>query len=130
MLRRELKWGAFHCCEAFVLPSHQENFGIAVAEALACGKPVLISNKVNIWREIEQDGAGIVAEDTQAGTNRLFAAWGALSPEAKAKMGRNAAQSFQRRFTVDAMADTLLAVLREGPSAPLYDCIPEGRGSQ
>ena len=32
------------------LPSHQENFGIAVAEALACGKPVLISDKVNIWK--------------------------------------------------------------------------------
>src|SRR6185369_16511419 len=47
LLSGDAKWGAFHGCEAFVLPSHQENFGIAVAEALACGKPVLISNQVN-----------------------------------------------------------------------------------
>ena len=64
----EDKWGAFHAADAFVLPSHQENFGVAVAEALACGLPVLISDKVNIWREIQEDGAGLVAEDTEEGT--------------------------------------------------------------
>ena len=59
MLRGNLKWGSFYSCEAFILPSHQENFGIAVAEALACGKPVLLSNKVNIAAEIERDGVGL-----------------------------------------------------------------------
>ena len=62
-----MKWGALRAAEVFLLPSHQENFGIAVAEALAAGVPVLISNKVNIWREIEADKAGIVAEDTLGG---------------------------------------------------------------
>jgi glycosyltransferase involved in cell wall biosynthesis len=47
MLQGDLKWGALHAAEAFVLPSHQENFGIAVAESLACHTPVLISNR---WR--------------------------------------------------------------------------------
>jgi glycosyltransferase involved in cell wall biosynthesis len=131
MLRRELKWGAFHSCGAFILPSHQENFGIAVAEALACGKPVLISNKVNIWREIEQDGAGIVADDTQAGTDYLIAGWRALSPDARVRMEHCAAQSYKRRFTIDAMADTLLAVLTEGvPAEAIYKCAVEGRGSR
>src|SRR5262249_60464072 len=53
MLQGDAKWGAFYCSEAFMLPSHQENFGISVAEAIGCGLPVLISDKVNIWREVQ-----------------------------------------------------------------------------
>lgn len=64
MLQGDVKWGAVHGCEEFVLPSRQENFAIAVVEALACGKPVLISDQVNIWREIAEDGAGLVGGDT------------------------------------------------------------------
>ncbi|WP_235276577.1 glycosyltransferase [Methylacidiphilum kamchatkense] len=46
--------------DIFILPSYTENFGIAVVEALAMGTPVIISNKVNIWREIRDADAGIV----------------------------------------------------------------------
>ncbi len=52
MISGSLKWGAYRAAEIFVLPSHQENFGVVVAEAMAVGLPPLISNKVNIWREI------------------------------------------------------------------------------
>ena len=72
MLSGEAKWGSLYGCEAFVLPSHQENFGIAVVEALACGKPVLISDQVNIWREIVEDGAGLVEADTEGGVEKLL----------------------------------------------------------
>jgi glycosyltransferase involved in cell wall biosynthesis len=44
----------------FVLPSYSENFGISVIEAMSAGVPVIISDKVNIWREIEEAGAGLV----------------------------------------------------------------------
>jgi glycosyltransferase involved in cell wall biosynthesis len=75
MLRGDAKWGAFHGCEAFILPSHQENFGIAVVEALACGKAVLISSKVNIWREIVESGAGRAEDDSIEGTMALLRWW-------------------------------------------------------
>lgn len=114
MLTGDLKWGAFHAAEAFVLPSHQENFGIAVAEALSCGLPVLISNKVNIWREIAADKAGLVAEDTLEDTRRQLHQWLDMSPAAKAEMGRAAVRCFRERFEIAQAADNLIGVLGAG----------------
>jgi glycosyltransferase involved in cell wall biosynthesis len=108
-----MKWGAFYCAEAFVLPSHQENFGVAVAESLGCGRPVLISNKVNIWREIEAAGAGIVETDSLAGTARLLSRWLAMRTEDRQEMGVRAQQLFRRQFTVEVMAESLLNIIRE-----------------
>jgi glycosyltransferase involved in cell wall biosynthesis len=100
MLTGAAKWGAFYGCEAFVLPSHQENFGIAVVEALACSKPVLISNQVNIWREIEAAQGGLVADDTLAGTKHLLEKWYQLPAPAKHAMGEQAQASYRQYFAV------------------------------
>jgi glycosyltransferase involved in cell wall biosynthesis len=113
MLRNEMKWGAFYAAEAFVLPSHQENFGIAVAEALGCGLPALISDKVNIWREVQSSQAGLVAPDTLGGTIELLRKWLSLSPAQRSAMGYAARDLFIRRFTVDAMAQGLLDVVHK-----------------
>jgi glycosyltransferase involved in cell wall biosynthesis len=111
MLRGEMKWGAFYSAEAFVLPSHQENFGIAVAEALSCGVPVLISDKVNIWREVLAHEAGIVAADTEEGTQALLQNWLRLKPEQRSVMAAQAKALFEERFTIHAMAAGLLDVV-------------------
>ena len=64
----EMKNGAhFVHAEFFFLPSHQENFGVVVAEAMACGVPALISDKINIWREVKDAEAGLIAADTLDG---------------------------------------------------------------
>src|SRR5688572_12599742 len=83
MLTGGEKWGALSAAEAFILPSHQENFGIAVVEALACRTPVLISNKINIWREIEAAGAGYVENDDLPGCARLLERWSTTPPAAR-----------------------------------------------
>jgi glycosyltransferase involved in cell wall biosynthesis len=114
MLQGQMKWGAFHCAEAFVLPSHQENFGIAVAEALGCGVPVLISDKVNIWREVLAHNAGMVAPDTEKGTQDLLRRWLSLAPEQQRAMAVQARSLFEQRFTIDAMAAGLLEVVMSG----------------
>jgi glycosyltransferase involved in cell wall biosynthesis len=113
MLQGDIKWGAFYSSEAFVLSSHQENFGIAVAEALGCGLPVLISNKVNIWREIAEDGAGIVNSDTLDDTEKTLHQWLAMSANARHKMAIQAKATFERRFTVDAMAQSLISTVEK-----------------
>lgn len=111
MLRGDAKWGAFYGCEAFVLPSHQENFGIAVVEALACGKPVLISNKVNIWREIVADGAGFAGNDDEAGTLEVLGRFLGLSAEQHLDLKQNATSSYKRNFQVTAAAAKMAQVL-------------------
>lgn len=112
MLQGDEKWGAFYSAEVFCLPSHQENFGIVVAEALACGKPVLISNKVNIWREIEADKAGFIQNDTLDGTSKMLGQWLALSPESKLQMQKAARQCFDARFRIDRVANSLVNILQ------------------
>ena len=111
MLEGDAKWGAFREAEAFVLPSHQENFGIAVAEALACATPVLISDQVNIWREVSEDSAAFVEPDTAEGTERLLVRWASLPSEGKQQMRAAAAACFARRFEISKAADSLLAQL-------------------
>jgi glycosyltransferase involved in cell wall biosynthesis len=96
-----------------VLPSHQENFGIAVVEALACGLPVLISDKVNIWQEICEDRAGIVAEDTLEGTVNLLQRWLSLTIEEQNAMAVTAKASFTSRFTVEHAAHRCLQIFQE-----------------
>jgi glycosyltransferase involved in cell wall biosynthesis len=111
MLKGDMKWGAFYASEAFVLSSHQENFGIAVAEALGCGLPVLISDKVNIWREIAADGAGIINSDTLEGTEKTLRQWLAMTANGRHKMAKQAKVTFEQRFTVDAMAKSLMTTI-------------------
>jgi glycosyltransferase involved in cell wall biosynthesis len=60
MLSGDRKAAAFADAELFVLPSYSENFGIAVVEALAAGVPAIISNKINIWREVSDAHAGLI----------------------------------------------------------------------
>ena len=119
MLSGDLKWGAFHAAEVFALPSHQENFGIAVAEALACGVPVLISDKVNIWREVEADRAGLVAPDDAAGTARLLEQWLGLTEEERRSMRGSARRCFESRFEIHRAAESLIETLTMlgGPAA-------------
>ncbi len=63
MLVGEDKYSALVDSEVFVLPSYFENFAMSVVEAMACGVPVVISNKVGIYREVEKFKAGIVVKN-------------------------------------------------------------------
>ncbi|OWK29102.1 glycosyltransferase [Sphingomonas mucosissima] len=114
MLTGTSKSGALRAASAFVLPSHQENFGIAVAEALAAGTPVLISDQVAIWREVAADGAGLVAPDTLLGTIDLLTRFLDCDPEQRLAMRRAARACFTARFHIDRAADSLrLLIERE-----------------
>lgn len=110
----DFKWGALRCAEVMALPSHIENFGITVVEAMACGVPVLISNGVNIWREIEADGAGLVGRADVEGVTALLDQWLQLSDAERQKMGTNAQRSFANRFELERFARDFVDCVRIG----------------
>jgi len=103
----DVKWGALRACDALVLPSHQENFGVSVAEALRAGRPVLLSYQVNIWPEIENDGVGMASEDTLDGTVRLLQRWFGLPAAEQAAMAARAQPCFTARFSMEKTTSAL-----------------------
>lgn len=119
MIGGAVKQSAYANTRAFVLPSHQENFGIVVAEALSAGTPVLISDKVNIWREIEKDGAGLVAPDTVEGTSNMLRRFLTMPTGAVTEMRVAARRCYDGHFSVPQAALDLLAVLEDAASSRL-----------
>jgi glycosyltransferase involved in cell wall biosynthesis len=114
MLMGEAKWGAFYGSDAFVLPSHQENFGIAVVEALACRKPVIISDQVNIWKEISAGDGGIIGEDTKESVYDNLLKWISMSDHDKAEMGKRAFQVFLDNFQIKTAANNFYNIICKG----------------
>jgi glycosyltransferase involved in cell wall biosynthesis len=114
MLRDEAKWGALYGCSGFFLPSHQENFGIVVAEALACGKRVYLSNQVNIHAEVTEAGVGISEDDTQAGVDKLmqkaYQEYLVDEPETKSESAKN---FYQSRLNLKQTAEKLIEIIHE-----------------
>ena len=88
----------------FVLPSHSENFGIAVIEAAACGIPVVISDRVNLWREFLDADAALVAAPEVTGFARHLTAL-LDDPAEVARRGARGADLVRHRFTWDALGD-------------------------
>ncbi len=102
----EAKISALRGAALLALPSRQENFGLCVAEALACGTPVLVSRHVNLADEIEKAGCGwVVPLDRDALMHSLAEAMrDAPARNARGGAGQSLAR---RRFRWAAVADGL-----------------------
>ncbi|MCR9295237.1 MAG: glycosyltransferase [bacterium] len=111
LLSGDNKWGAIYGCDAFILPSHQENFGIAVVEALACGRPALISNQVNISSDLESDGAALVYADHDSGLTGILRDWFDFSLDKRMSMGESAVESYRRRYLPRSAAVRLIEAI-------------------
>lgn len=116
MLKGHEKAGALQGAQAFVLPSHQENFGIAIAEAMAYGTPVIISDKVNIYQEIQNEGAGLICHDEVESFSEALQRFIALSDEQKLEMGERAMQCHQKYFTIEGSAFSFLDIISGKPA--------------
>ena len=112
MLQGDIKLAALHDSEFFVLPSYGENFGIAVAEAMAAGLAVQISRHVAIWQEVAQAQAGLVVENDvphiAAAMQRLLA-----SPAEARALGVNAKTLIKQEFSWPQVAERLEVAYRD-----------------
>lgn len=66
MIRGEQKVSLYQASDLFVLPTNQENFGLVLAEAMACRTPVITTRGVDIWQELQQGDAAIVDQTPEA----------------------------------------------------------------
>lgn len=112
MLEGDTKWGALYGCELFILPSHQENFGIAIVEALACSKPVAITNKVNIWQEVKHNGGGMIINDDFDSLLEALKKWLGYDYSEKLVNSEMAYQSYFQNFTISGMSEKMNFVFK------------------
>ncbi|GJL65527.1 MAG: glycosyl transferase [Nitrospirales bacterium] len=97
---------AYVDADVFALPSYTENFGMTVAEAMACKLPVVISDQVNIHAEVSQAGSGLV---TACDADEIAAALEVLlrAPERRTAMGTAGRRLVQDRYTWPRIVDSL-----------------------
>ncbi len=102
-----LKTQLLRAADLFVLPSYYENFGIAVAEAMLAGVPVVISDQVHIWPQIAQAEAGWICRcDRTDLVQQLRAAL--TQPDQRQQRGQNAHRYAREHYSWDAIAQQML----------------------
>ncbi|MGE5538426.1 MAG: glycosyltransferase [Gemmatimonas sp.] len=109
--------------DLFMLPSMSENFGIAVVEAAACGLPVILSDRINLWREFADAGAALVGPPSAsffADAIRRLAGDRAMAME----MGRRGGDLVRRRYAWDAVGDACEAMYAEAIRTGVLPVLP------
>ncbi len=106
-VKGELKLGLLQDADLFILPSYYENFGIAVAEAMAIKTPVVISQGVYIWPDVETYQAGwVTILNVDSLNNALETA--ILSPQMREERGENAYQLVKDKYSWSAIAKQVI----------------------
>ena len=95
--------------DIFALPSFSENFGIAVAEAMGAGLPVIVSPDIQISPEIAAASAGLVVTREVAPLADAIAQL-LTSPDLRRRLGENGKHLVNRRYSWSAVAQNLASL--------------------
>jgi glycosyltransferase involved in cell wall biosynthesis len=109
-----------HRSALLVLPSHSENFGNVVLEAMAAGTPVVVSGGVGLAEEVRRSGTGLVTAGDPASLGAALAELLA-DPDRLSRMGEAGRRAVRERYTWDRVAAAMEGVYRElldGEAAP------------
>jgi glycosyltransferase involved in cell wall biosynthesis len=103
--------GLFNSARLFALPSQQENFGIALVEAMAAGLPVVVTPGVNLAADLEAAGAGWVSHRTVGHLAETLR--GAMADEGELTRRGSCARQFAERFRWPHVATSLQCLYDE-----------------
>lgn len=108
----DFKTVLLRAADLFVLPSYYENFGIAVAEAMVAGVPVVISDQVHIWQDIQNAEAGWVSPcEIVPLIDRLRVAL--QDPQERQRRGINAKTHAQQYYSWTTIAQQTIEAYRQ-----------------
>ena len=117
------KWDLLKNADLFVLPTLSENFGLVVAEALACGIPV-ITTKGAPWGDLEMEECGWWINPGVTALSKALTDTLSLPANQLAEMGGRGRRLIERKYLVDITARTLHSVytwMLNGGTSP--DCV-------
>ena len=107
MLLKNLKWGAISLSKAMVLASHGENFGVSIVESLSCSKPVLTTNKVNIYKKIIKYKSGYISKDNVDSFFSILKKFHNLNKKQLIKLSKNSLKCFNDNFNLETNKKSL-----------------------
>lgn len=105
------KWRLFQTSDFFVLPTHSENFGLAIAESLASGTPV-ITTVGTPWSDLNSAEAGAwieIGTEPLVETLRRFLS---LTEDVLETMGRNGRKLIETKYSAHVMAEQMMEVYK------------------
>ena len=112
-LKTDLKWASIVRCEAMVLSSHGENFGISIIESLSMSRPVLITNKVNTATYIKKTKSGFVSNNTIYSFYKILNDFLKLKKKSKEKMRKNAFNCYSKYFNLINSSNKFFSLLKK-----------------
>ena len=109
----DIKWGAIYSSKAMLLPSHGENFGISLVEAMSAGKPVLTTFKVNINDIIIKYNAGLISRDNLTNFSKILLQFQTLNKKKKNQISNNALKCFKDNFDISSNHNSLSSYIKK-----------------
>ena len=109
----DLKWGAIVASQGMVLPSNGENFGIALVESLSCSRPVLSTYKVNIYKEIIENRAGLISQNNTNSFANILIKFDKFNNQKVKKYSENSLKCFNNNFNIDYKINDFAKLLKK-----------------
>lgn len=108
----EAKWNFLRSADVMVLPTHSENFGIVVAEALAVGVPV-ITTQGTPWEDLEIHQCGWWINLSVSNLEKIIANVTATSPDILKAMGNQGRKLVSEKYEIKAVTTKIIDLYQQ-----------------